>query len=148
MRISVVKKMKIAYMTQQVVFLNAPIDGIMSLKSHPRVQERHAYLLSNGIVEIKEDKPLPVWIANFSKSPRTIPKQMAVWIAASTPAEIYYPAIKAKKERTTGDLRSPHNLVFEVHATVISRTSTFSKATNQKFENLKQHEEHEKSQSD
>lgn len=69
---------------------------------------------------------------------------MTVGIAAPAPEVIYHRAVKTKKKPINDDLCSQLNVVVDLHATQITKSSTFPEASNQHFEKLKQHEQHEK----
>lgn len=73
-----------------------------------------------------------------------ITMHMTVGIATPVPEVIYYHAVNVKKEQSTDDLRSPQKLVIDIHATRLSKKSTFSEASKEHFEKLKQQQEHEK----
>lgn len=61
-------------MTQRLVLVTFLVDGLMSPQSHARRFEPYWCLLVNGIAEIRQDRSFYVWIDNFSKSLKRLPK--------------------------------------------------------------------------
>lgn len=73
---------------------------------------------------------------------------MTIGIAAIAPKLIHHCIVTTKMKQTTDDLRSPHNLIFDIHSMRKTKNSTFPEASDQPFEKLKKDEEHEKAKWD
>lgn len=122
-------------MTQRLVLVTAPVVGLMSLQSHPRIIELHQCPVAKSIAKLRRGISIFVWIANSAKSLKHIPKHMTIGISA-TRTQIYIPPSRdCQKETDTYDRRSPYNLIFDVHATQVTSNSALPEEINQHFEN-------------
>ena len=75
---------------QKLVTVYANADGLLSVQSESKLFRTRQCQVANGIAEVEAGEPFQIWVANFSKAPKHIPKRMCIGILTNPPEVIYH----------------------------------------------------------
>lgn len=139
--------------SQRLAYVSAPVIGLFTIENHPHLYNSRSCLLTNGIVQVIDDKKFYVWILNMSDKSKKLPRNARVGIVTTAPSDIYHltsskeevgPKGKESMEDNPLDLKTQHPLTVDTLATfngmrIRDPTKSLSNAMDKRYQTKEKH---------
>ena len=103
--IRLAQRLVIPPMTQAFVNVTTTASGLVYSEPKPSLQDRYGLRIANGIHETEPQRKFKIFISNFSRKPRMLPRNTVVGYAKSNPIALIVP-----QEDLSRDIANVHNI--------------------------------------